>query len=153
MLHFAYGANMHRGVMRRHAPTAEALGAGHLAGHRFVITADGYASVEPAAGDKVYGMVWRITPRDRVTLDLWENVGGGLYRTAMLPVDFAGRRATALVYLARPRPPGTPRAGYMEVVIAAARELELPEVYLRSLEQWRVDTPAVTGHRRFGDFL
>ncbi len=43
MLHFAYGSNMHRAVMRRHAPQAEPLGAARLAGFRFVITTDGYA--------------------------------------------------------------------------------------------------------------
>jgi hypothetical protein len=48
MLHFAYGSNMHRAVMRKHAPAAEPLGVARLAGYRFVITADGYASVEPA---------------------------------------------------------------------------------------------------------
>ena len=36
MLHFAYGSNMHRAVMRRHAPNAEALGVASLADYRFV---------------------------------------------------------------------------------------------------------------------
>ena len=80
-LHFAYGANMSRAVMRRHAPTREARGAADPArGHRFVITADGYASVGAGAGESVHGVLWRITPRDRVPLDAWENVAGGLYR-------------------------------------------------------------------------
>ena len=34
--------------MRKHAPTAAPLGVARLAEYRFVITADGYASVEPA---------------------------------------------------------------------------------------------------------
>ena len=44
----------------------------------------------------------------------------------------AGRRP-ALVYLARPRPVGAPKPGYMEIVVAAARELELPADYIASL--------------------
>jgi len=70
-------------VMRRHAPAARALGAAELADHRFVITGDGYASVEPERGETVHGVLWRITPRDRVTLDAWENVAGKLYRAGL----------------------------------------------------------------------
>ncbi len=39
MLHFAYGANMSRAVMRRHAPSAQPIGVAQLANYRFVITA------------------------------------------------------------------------------------------------------------------
>ena len=39
MLHFAYGSNMSRAVMRRHAPDAEPIGVAALADHRFLITA------------------------------------------------------------------------------------------------------------------
>ena len=42
----------------------------------------------------------------------------------------------ALVYFARPRGEGRPKPGYMELVIAAAREWELPERHIRSLEAW-----------------
>ena len=96
--------------MRRYAPGARALGVAELAGHRFVITADGYASVEPARAQTVHGVLWRITPRDRVMLDAWENVGGGLYRAATLPVRGAGGRVPALVYFARPRRRGAAEA-------------------------------------------
>ena len=91
-LYFAYGSNMHRDVMATHAPTAKPVGVGALANHRFVITADGYASVEPKHSQTVYGVLWRIGPRDRVRLDAWENIAGGLYRAKNLPVQYAGRR-------------------------------------------------------------
>ena len=74
MLHFAYGSNMHRAVMRTHAPHAEPVGAAALADFRFVITADGYASVAPKRGATVHGVLWRLTSRDRVTLDAWEGI-------------------------------------------------------------------------------
>ena len=139
MLHFAYGSNMHRALMRRHAPAAQPLGIAMLADYRFIITADGYASVAPAAGHEVHGLVWRITPRDRVTLDAWESVEAGLYRAETLPVrraDGPAQRVLALVYIARERPPGRPRSGYMEIVVEAARALDLPSTYIAALEQW-----------------
>ncbi len=152
MLHFAYGSNMHRALMRKHAPAAAPIGVAALPNYRFVITADGYASVEPARGRTVLGMLWRLTPRDRVTLDAWENIAGGLYRAATLAVDCNGRRRPALVYVARPRPRGAPKPGYMEIVVKAARELELPADYVASLEAWLPKRPLGAGHRKLGDF-
>lgn len=152
MLHFAYGSNMHRAVMRKHAPAAEPVGVAALANHRFVITGDGYASVEPLPAQTVYGVLWRITPRDRATLDGWENVAAGLYRAEIMPVRHAGRRHKALVYVARPCSEGTPKAGYMELVIAAAREWEMPQPYISSLQRWLPARTTGTSARKLGEF-
>jgi hypothetical protein len=152
MLHFAYGSNMHRAVMHRHAPTAVPLGPAALAHHRFLITADGYASVAPASGDAVHGVLWRITPRDRATLDLWEDIAGGLYRAATAPVRHAGRTRPALVYHARHNRAGMPRAGYMELVIAAAQAWDLPQRYLASLQHWLPARPLGAGSRKLAEF-
>ena len=148
MLHFAYGSNMHRAIMRKHAPAALPLGAAKLANYRFVITTDGYASVVPAPAQTVFGMLWRLTPRDRVTLDLWENIAGGLYRAAIVAVHYGGRRWPALIYIARPRPTGRPKPGYMEIVVQAARELDLPDDYVASLARWLPKRPLGAGHRK-----
>lgn len=137
MMHFAYGSNMSRTLMRRHAPTARPVGVASLGGYRFVITRDGYASVEPSRGDRVHGLLWRLAARDRVTLDIWENVAKGLYRPEWLPVETGSGRCCALVYVARAGALGRARPGYVEVVIAAAREWRMPEPYIRSLERWR----------------
>jgi cation transport regulator ChaC len=134
--HFAYGSNMSRAVMRKHAPGAQALGAASLANHRFLITTHGHASVAPCIGKTVHGVLWRLTPRDRVTLAAWENVAGGLYRAVTLPVRHAGRRRLALVYLARVQQDAAPQAGYMELVIAAALEWQLPRTYIDELASW-----------------
>jgi hypothetical protein len=152
MLHFAYGSNMHRALMRKHAPAATPIGVARLADYRFVITADGYASVEPARARTVHGMLWRLTPRDRVTLDAWENIAGGLYRPETVPVHNDGRQRPALVYIARPRPRGQPKPGYMEIVVKAARELELPADYIASLQEWLPTRPLGAGHRKLGEF-
>ena len=74
-------------------PAAQPIGVAALADHRFIITADGYASVAPALAQTVHGVLWRITPRDRVTLDAWENIAGKLYRAEILPVRHAGQAA------------------------------------------------------------
>ena len=150
-LHFAYGANMSRAVMAKYAPGARALGAAELSGHRFVITADGYGSVAPSRAQTVHGVLWRITPRDRVLLDAWENVGGGLYRRETLAVRGAGGHAAALVYVARPGGEGRPKRGYLELVIAAAREWDLPQSYIRGLQGWSAH-PLGPDARKIGEF-
>jgi gamma-glutamylcyclotransferase len=140
-LHFAYGSNMSRDVMRRHAPGAEPVGVAALADYRFLITAHGHASVAPRRTGLVYGVLWRITPRDRVTLDAWENIAGGLYRAAILPVRQAGSRRPALTYLARAQAEAPPQAGYMDIVIAAALEWQLPASYIDDLRGWSLRGP------------
>ena len=44
-LHFAYGSNKSRALMRQHCPQARALGTAVLTHHRFIVMADGYASI------------------------------------------------------------------------------------------------------------
>jgi cation transport regulator ChaC len=153
MLHFAYGSNMDRAVMGRHAPTAVAIGVASLPNHRFVITADGYASVVPARAQTVHGVLWRLTPRDRVTLDLWESVSSGQYRAEMLPLKLSdASRALVLVYVGRPRAAGRPKAGYMELVLAAAQTWKLPPAYITSLQRWVPSQPRGAGSRKLKEF-
>ncbi len=151
IFHFAYGSNVSLAAMRKHASEAMPIGVATLANHRFVITADVYASVVPKRAGTVYGVLWRLSPRDCVTLAAWENLAGGLYRAKTLPVRHAGRRRMALVYLARPRKTGRARAGYMELVIAAALEWQLPHVYIAALGYWLPKRPTGAGAPNLGD--
>jgi hypothetical protein len=150
-LHFAYGANMSRAVMRRHAPEARAVGRAELRGHRFIITADGYGSVEQAAAETVRGVLWRISPRDRVKLDAWENVKGGLYRATMLPVRTARGCRLALVYIARRSGLGRPKPGYVDLVVAAASDWAIGEGYVGALQRSAHSFGADA--RKIGEFL
>jgi cation transport regulator ChaC len=151
MLHFAYGSNMDRAVMRRHAPVAVPIGVARLVDYRFIITADGYASVEQARASAVHGVLWKLTARDRAMLDRWESTASGQYCAAMLAVRSASRRVAALVYLGR-RSAGRPKAGYMELVIAAARAWHLPADYIDELRRWRPAQTLGAGSRKLKEF-
>jgi AIG2-like family len=85
--------------------------------------------VVPTPGGIVHGLLWRLTPRDRSALNAYECLDAGLYRGVTLPVRRGGERAPALVYVGRSRAAGVPRPGYLEQVLAAARELDLPAAY------------------------
>jgi len=136
MLYFAYGSNMSRGPMRRRCLTAKELGVAVLRNHRFVIMANGYASVVPSEGQDVYGVLWRIGPRDLAALDAYEDLAGGLYRHAKMPVLHEGEAVDALLYVGCEMSEGCPRASYMAGVIAAARDCGLPDTYIASLRRF-----------------
>ena len=135
-LHFAYGSNMSRALMRPRCPSAREVGVATLDGFRFIITADGYASVVRAPGERVHGLAWRLAPRDLAALNAYESLDQGLYRAVTLPVRIAAACAPALVYVGRSRVHGVPRPGYLELVLAAARELDLPADYRGALARW-----------------
>jgi gamma-glutamylcyclotransferase (GGCT)/AIG2-like uncharacterized protein YtfP len=135
-LYFAYGSNMSRAPMRARCPSAREVGTATLAGHRLIVTSDGFASVVPEPGGTVHGLVWRLAPRDLAALNAYESLDTGLYRIATLPVRLGTRQVPAMVYLARSHTPGLPRPGYLEPVLAAARELDFPPAYIAALARW-----------------
>src|SRR5215831_10382275 len=135
-LYFAYGSNMSRAPMRARCPSAREVGTATLAGHRLIVTSDGYASVVPEPGGVVHGLLWRLAPRDVAALNAYESLDTGLYRVVTLPVRAGARQVSAMVYVARTDTPGLPRPGYLEAVLAAARELQLPNEYVAALARW-----------------
>jgi hypothetical protein len=78
--------------------------------------------------------------RDRAALDAYENVAGGLYRAVTMRVVTDRGSIPALVYVGAVALRGVPRPGYLELVIAAAREAGLPPRYIRDLA--RLASPA-----------
>ena len=147
-LYFAYGANMERAAMRRRCPAAVALGPAVLRGWRYVI-AGGSGSVMPARGGGVFGVVWRLTPRDLAALNAFESLDSGLYRRTILTVELAGRRVRALLYVGRQRGRRRPMPGYQERLVEAAQDWRLPKDYIATLQRlapgYRGARPAETG--------
>jgi hypothetical protein len=136
MLHFAYGSNMSRALMGPRCPAARQVGVAVLDDHRFLITTDGYASVVPAPGERVHGILWRLTIHDLSALNTYERIDAGLFRMRMMPVRFGTARVPALVYLGRARAAGKARPGYVELVLDAAREVGLPGDYVADLARF-----------------
>jgi gamma-glutamylcyclotransferase (GGCT)/AIG2-like uncharacterized protein YtfP len=147
-LYFAYGANMERSAMEKRCPGATALGVAALPGHRYVI-ARGYGAFARAPGRRVYGVLWRLTPRDLAALNLFESLDSGLYRRAMFTVETRGKRMRAMIYAGRGGGRPRPMPGYQERVIASAADWHTPERYLAELRRlapgYRGARPAETG--------
>jgi hypothetical protein len=95
-------------------------------------------------------VLWRLTARDLAAINAYESVDSGLYVRRRLAVRCGDTQAMALVYITRRQGSGTPRPGYVELVVDAAREWELPEPYVRSLarlatSRWRGARAKSTG--------
>jgi hypothetical protein len=132
-LYFAYGSNMDRDAMAARCPQSRAVGVARLPRHRFMIMADGYASVTRDARRTVFGVLWDIALGDMKALDRYEGLHRGLYAKISQPVITEKGAVRALIYLARSSAPGRPRPGYLEGVVAAARSWGLPEDYVQEL--------------------
>jgi gamma-glutamylcyclotransferase (GGCT)/AIG2-like uncharacterized protein YtfP len=137
-LYFAYGSNMQRAAMAQRCHTARAIGPAVLEGYKFFIGIDGWGSVKPKPGDKVHGILWRLTVRDIAALHNYELLHKGLYDVRHLPVRVGGKRVRAMIYLLRRRTSGKPKPGYVEMIAASARGWKFPEPYIRSIERWSV---------------
>jgi AIG2-like family len=140
-LYFAYGSNMDRAAMAVRCPGATALGPARLVRHRFIVTADGYATVLRDPHRAAWGLLWNLALADIPALDRYESLATGLYTKSVQPVLAAAGPRRALVYLARSSRPGAPKAGYVEGVVAAAAAAGLPEPYRRELETWLPNPP------------
>jgi cation transport regulator ChaC len=137
-LYFAYGSNMDRSAMKRRCPGAHAVGPAVLEGYRFFVGIDGWGSVGASLGDTIHGVLWRLTPRDIAALHAYELLHQGLYDVRHLPVRHESRLLRAMIYLLRRRAVGTAKPGNAELVAMAAREWNLLEPYVRSVERWSV---------------
>ncbi|KAF0230997.1 MAG: AIG2 family [Beijerinckiaceae bacterium] len=156
-LYFAYGANMDIADMAKRAPNSKPLGLARLPRHRFIIMAEGYASVVRDPRAAVHGLLWDLALTDLRPLDKFEGIDRGLYTKINQPVileaspakvasGFApgdaslSKSATgakrALVYVAASAVPGKPRPGYLEAILTAAAEIGLPPAYRKELAGW-----------------
>lgn len=133
--------------MEVRCPRSMLRGPARLMGHRFIINTDGYASVRRDVRNVVHGLLWELAFSDVPALDRYEALSAGLYTKQLRPVLLqSGHVVGALIYVGRTESLGTPKPGYMEVVVAAAQSAALPAPYIASLRRWLPRT-ALAGPR------
>ncbi len=143
MIYLAYGSNMLIARLRNalRVPSARCLGRTQLPGYelRFHKSgADGSAKcdlVRSATTEAAaYGVVFSMDDRDRTALDRVEGRG---YHTELMPVNVAARgRLEAFAYVADRDAVDSsllPFDWYVRLVVAGAREHDLPAGYIASI--------------------
>ena len=129
-LYFAYGSNMSTKQMRERCPNRRLISSGVLLGYRWIISERGYANIIRSALDRVYGVVYEISPFDERELDGYEGVNSGCYRKELLSVEIKGRPQDCLVYVDPTEGEGSPRAEYVDRINQGIADADLPADYV-----------------------
>lgn len=135
-IYFAYGSNLDPGQMARRCPDCQYVGTARAEGRQFLIMSRGYATIIPAEGRTVHGVVWTLTPEDETRLDHYEGVAKGSYYKATVAITLeTGETCEAMTYIAAETRSGPPNAGYLECIVAAAEGHGLPADYVAELQR------------------
>jgi cation transport regulator ChaC len=143
--YFAYGANMDHSTFRvRRGIQPLEFRIGRVKGYRLRFNLDGRpkgkaapANLQPDSDAEVWGVLYRVTRRDLMRLDLTEGVPGRGYRHIALEAEDAdGRLVPAIAYIALGKEAdGRPSLRYITLLRDGARAHGLPDAYIRFLEE------------------
>ncbi len=123
--------------MKARCPNARRIGTAVLTHHRLQIDGRGVATVTACEGSSVHGVVWDITATDEASLDRYEGVPN-YYVKQYFAVQFDDGAQSMLIYTSTTRSNGSPLSGYLERIIAAAEESDLPTDYVAKLRSWMI---------------
>ncbi len=136
MLYFAFASNMNQAQMKRWCPASRFLKTVILEGFRFVydgfsVTWDGaVGDIVRSEAERVWGALYEITERDRLTLDAFEGYPRSYDHREVEVKDGDRNVYRAMTYLRTGRALGKPHPDYEKIVIDGARECGLPEEYI-----------------------
>jgi len=140
--YFAYGSNMAADVMERLCTRPRCVGAARLPGYRLaftrrsVKTGTGVADIVRARGERVWGVLYEIRANELAAIDRKEGYGRA-YTRVVLPVqlqaDGSERMAVTYTVLSKASAVVPPSRAYLDQMIKAARERQLPLPYIERL--------------------
>ncbi len=142
--YFAYGSNMHDSAFReRRRMRPLEWRVGRLGGHRLRFNLVGMPKGRSAPanicvdnGEEVWGVLYRITRRQMVWLNLSEGIPGGMYQpTWVRAEDLDGNAIDAMTYVASGHAvDGRPSVRYIRLLREGARAHGLPAPWLKLLD-------------------
>jgi gamma-glutamylcyclotransferase len=140
--YFAYGSNLSQDRMRQRTGAVPPARSAWLNHYRlsFNLHAGGaiYANIVPCPQSIVWGATYWISDEMIKALDGYEAVAMGHYRRSRVEVETEnGEQLWAETYIGGDRfvgEEGTPSKAYLQLILAGAREHDLPESYVRRVE-------------------
>ena len=92
----------------------------------------------------VQGCLWSLSPDHWEALDQYEGIVGEYYKKRKIQVSSCqnGEILTVWVYLSNDYDYGIPTRSYQEIVVKGARDVNLPDTYVSTLEAWADGPPA-----------
>lgn len=138
-LYIAYGSNLNQEQMAYRCPDAAPVAITELEGYRLAFTGrtvGAHATILPDEGYKVPVVIWEISKRDEMTLDIYEGVKGGYYTKEYMTVDIGDGEEDALVYIMRPQPDGLPTDSYLRTIAEGYRDFDLDIIPLNEAAKY-----------------
>ncbi len=159
-LYFAYGSNMSTRRLQQRVRVVEVVTVAWLEGHRLKFhkkSHDGSAKCDieqtGVAGDRVYGVVFRLPASDKPALDAMEDLGRSYAEKRVVVNSPAGEQYEAFTYYALVMDPYMkPYTWYKEHVLRGAREHHLPPDYIDRIERVAAEADADT-ERHAGELV
>jgi gamma-glutamylcyclotransferase (GGCT)/AIG2-like uncharacterized protein YtfP len=136
MNNFAYGSNMDESQFTDRVGKVTPPTIASLPDWQFRINTRRVATIVPNPGSTVHGVIWSLTADQFRKLDVVEGVASGVYHHHDVVVRADSETICAAAYVARDSEPGSPREGYLERILLAARRWQLPAYYVDELCTW-----------------
>lgn len=160
-LYFAYGSNMltERLSASKRCPSAKPVGIAYAPGHTLTFTKksldlSGKATLTEAKDSRQHGVLFEIDYSEVPDLDREEGCSSGYGRNDTFPVVRPdGEQIKAVTYLAsKPEPGLTPYDWYLALIVAGAKQHELPAAQIEALRSIAYDNAdknqrAINGRR------
>lgn len=131
-LYFAFGSNMDDAQMARRCPGATAVTMATLPDHRLAFRGPsknrggGVASIDPAPGRSVRGLLWNLSEEDVLTLDRMEGAPQWYKRVSLSVTTDEGLMEEVILYrLPRDVLEMVPTDDYYDQIAAACSHLDL----------------------------
>lgn len=147
LLIFAYGSNMLISRLRERVPSAKRLATAKLPGHALCwhkVSDDGSGKCDAfetrAEGAMIFGVVFEIAAAEKANLDRAEGLGHGYAEKQVIVETDDGPRSVQMYYATRIDPNVVPYDWYKAIVIAGARQNQLPSDYVTCLMAAKVKT-------------
>jgi gamma-glutamylcyclotransferase (GGCT)/AIG2-like uncharacterized protein YtfP len=143
-LYFAYGSNMSEERIHARCPDVSFFSIAELPNHRLEVPRVskglncGVAGVTPDLNDSVFGVLYKVTEDDLITLDRFEGVKVGAYFRKQIDVLLPdGNQVEATIYQSNPMPETKlPSEEYLGHLIQGAQEHNLPQEYIDRLKSF-----------------
>jgi len=140
-LYAAYGSNMDPTQMIARCPHSPQRGTGWLEGWRLAFGGEdigwegALATVVEEAGQRVFVVLYEVSPTDEQALDQWDGASLGYYRRAKVRVATLDGDVLAWLYVLNAYEGGLPAARYLGIMADAAEAAGAPDDYVATLRK------------------
>ena len=143
IFYFAYGSNLSYRQMLRRCPHARFVAKAKLKNYQFAITGrsahwhGGCATILPARGSEVWGVMYELDEDCLLRLDGFEGLKYKRYARRRISCQFAnGKKRLAVTYIREPKRLTHASKKYRDTIVDGARHFELPQDYVALLKTY-----------------